>query len=152
MASCIDFQSLNKHAIRDTHHTQSPFHLARMIPHHTYKTVFDCWNGYHSVPLHPDDRHLTTFITPWGRLRYKVAPQGYAATGDGYTRRLNEIVTDIPRKVQCVDDACLWDPSMKEAFLHAVDWLDVCVHQTVLRSTQTNSFLQRTLLSLLDLR
>ena len=122
----MDFQALNTHSIRETHHTQSPFHLARSIPHNTFKTVFDCWNSYHLLPLHPDDRHLTTFITPWGRYRYRVGPQGYAATGDGYTRRFNEIVMDIQRKVQCVDDSCLWDASIEEAFHHAVDWLDTC--------------------------
>ena len=62
----VDFQALNLHATRETHHTQSPFHQARSIPSNTKKTVFDCWNGYHSVPLHADDHHLTTFITLWG--------------------------------------------------------------------------------------
>ena len=59
----IDFQSLNTHATRETHHTQLPFHQARSVPHNKKKTVFDAWNGYHSVPLHRDDRHYTTFIT-----------------------------------------------------------------------------------------
>ena len=81
----VDFQSLNLHATRETHHTQSPFHQARSVPHNKKKTVFDCWNGYHSVPLHKADRHLTTFITPWGRYRYNTAPQGYIASGDGYS-------------------------------------------------------------------
>ena len=63
----VDFQPLNSHATRETHHTQSPFHQARSVPQGKKKTVFDAWNGYHSVPLHKDDRHLTTFITPWGR-------------------------------------------------------------------------------------
>ena len=63
----IDFQSLNTHATRETHHTQSPFHQACSVPHNKKETVFDAWNGYHSVPLHRDDRHYTTFITPWGR-------------------------------------------------------------------------------------
>jgi hypothetical protein len=26
---------------------------------HKKKTIFDCWNGYHSVAIHPDDRYLT---------------------------------------------------------------------------------------------
>ena len=62
----VDFQALNRHATHETHHTKSPFHQARLVPHNTKKTVFDCWNGYHSIPLHKDDYHLTTFITPWG--------------------------------------------------------------------------------------
>ena len=75
----VDMQPLNQHAIRETHHTQSPFHQARSVPPGTLKTVFDAWNGYHSVPLKREDQHLTTFITPWGRYRYRTAPQRYIA-------------------------------------------------------------------------
>ena len=122
----VDLQPLNRHAVRETHHTQSPFHQARAVPAHTRKTVFDAWNGYHSVALHEDDRHLTTFITPWGRYRYRVAPQGYIASGDGYSRRFDEIIADIPRKTKCVDDTLLWSNSIEEAFFQAVEWLDTC--------------------------
>ena len=45
-----------------------------------------------SVPLHPDDRHYTTFITPWGRYQYCTAPQGNIASGDGYSRYYDEVV------------------------------------------------------------
>ena len=103
----VDLQALNSHATRETHHTQSPFHQARSIPANKKKTVFDCWNGYHSIPLHEDDRHLTTFITPWGRYRYKTAPQGYIASGDGYSRRFDEIASHIPDKTKCIDDTLL---------------------------------------------
>ena len=122
----VDLQALNKHATRETHHTESPFHQARAVPPNTYKTVSDAWNGYHSIPLHEDDRHMTTFITPRGRYRYRVAPQGYLASGDGYTRRFDEIVMDIPRKTKCVDDTLMWDSSIEEAFFHTIDWLDIC--------------------------
>ena len=45
----VDFQALNIHATRETHHTPSPFHQAYSVPCKTKKTVLDCWNGYHSV-------------------------------------------------------------------------------------------------------
>ena len=54
----VDFQALNRHTTRETYHTQSPFHQAQLVPHNTKKTVFDCWNEYHSIPLHKDDYHL----------------------------------------------------------------------------------------------
>ena len=38
----VDFQALNLHATRETHHTQSPFHQAHSVPSGTKKTVFDC--------------------------------------------------------------------------------------------------------------
>jgi len=46
----FDFQALNAHATRESHHTPSPFHQARSVPQGNKKTVFDAWNGYHSVP------------------------------------------------------------------------------------------------------
>lgn len=134
----VDLQPLNRYATRETHHTQSPFHQARSIPPHTRKTVFDAWNGYHSIPLHEDDRHFTTFITPWGRYRYCVAPQGYVASGDAYTRRFDEIVMHIPDKIKIVDDALLWTPiteddnGITESFFQACNWLDTCGHGGVI--------------------
>ncbi len=122
----IDFQPLNIHATRETHHTQSPFHQARSVPSGKLKTVFDAWNGYHSVALHPEDRHYTTFITPWGRYRYKTAPQGYISSGDGYTRRYDEIVADIQQKTKCVDDTLLWADDITESFNQACRWLTIC--------------------------
>ena len=122
----IDFQALNWHATRETHHTQSPFHQARSVPQHTKKTVFDAWNGYHSVALDPADRHFTTFITPWGRYRYCTAPQGYIASGDGYTSRYDEIVAHVPHKTKCIDDTLLWSQSVEEAYSQAVEWLNIC--------------------------
>ena len=122
----VDFQSLNLHATRETHHTQSPFHQARSVPQGKKKTVFDAWNGYHSVPLHPNDRHYTTFITPWGRYRYRTAPQGYIASGDGYTRRYHESTSSIPNKTKCVDDTLLWSDTIEESFFQAANWLDTC--------------------------
>ncbi len=119
----VDFQALNAYATRETHHTQSPFHQARCIPHGKRRTAFDAWNGYHSVPLHIDDRHMTTFITPWGRYRYCAAPQGYAASGDGY---YDEIVADIPDMTKCIDDALRWADTIEGSFHQAVHWLDIC--------------------------
>ena len=122
----VDFQPLNKFATRETHHTQSPFLQARAVPHGMKKTVFDVWNGYHSVPIREEDCHLTTFITPWGRFRYKTAPQGYITSGDGYTRRYDEIVAHIKNKTKCIDDTLLWAPTIEGSFHKAVEWLDIC--------------------------
>ena len=140
----VDLQSLNRHAVRETHHKQSPFHQARAVPPHTHKTVFDAWNGYHSIALHEDDRHLTTFITPWGRYRYCVVPQGCIASGDGYSRRFDEIVSDIPRKTKCVDDTLMWSDSIEEAFFQAVEWLDTCGRHGVTLNPKKFAFAQMT--------
>ena len=140
----VNLQALNEHAVRETHHTESPFHLARSVPPDTYKTVSDAWNGYHSTELDENDRHFTTFITPRGRFRYKVAPQGYIASGDGYTRRFDEIVTDVQRKVKCIDDTLLWSSTIEEAFFHAIQWLDLCGNNGIILNPTKFVFCRRT--------
>ena len=122
----INFQPLNRHATRETHHCPSPFHQARAVPRLTKKTVFDAWNGYHSVALDERHRHFTTFITPWGRYRYRTAPQGYIASGDAYTARYDSLVAHVGNKTKCIDDALLWSETIEKAFHRAVEWLQIC--------------------------
>ncbi len=121
----LDLQHLNHHSVRQTHHVQSPFHLADRVPQHIIKTVKDAWNGYHSVPIHAEDHHLTTFITPWGRYRYRVAPQGFLASGDGYNLQFDAIISDFPDKVKCVDDTMKWSFSIEDSFFQLCRWCDL---------------------------
>ena len=64
----IDLQAVNKHAVRQTHATETPFPILSEVPPNTYRTTMDAWNGYHSVPIREEDRHITTFVMPWGRF------------------------------------------------------------------------------------
>lgn len=81
----VDLHKLNAATHRQTHFTKPPFAQAMAIPPNTWRFTTDAWNGYHSVPIATQDRHLTRFITPWGRMRYRVAPQGSICSGDGFT-------------------------------------------------------------------
>ena len=122
----IDFQKLNSQCDRETHHCQSPFQLALQVPNGTKKTVLDATDGYHSIPLDDTSKPLTTFITEWGRYRYRRLPQGYVAAGDAYTRRYDSIITGVENKVKCVDDTLLWSNSIKEAYIQTKQYLQVC--------------------------
>ena len=122
----VNFQPLNQYSSRQTHHTMSPFHQATSIPANTVKTVLDAWNGYHSVALEESCRHLTTFITPWGRFRYCTAPMGYLAAGDAYTDRFDRIIKDIQNKTKIVDDTALWASNVRESFHQTCEFLTLC--------------------------
>ena len=94
----MDLLPLNKFCKRETHASEALFHLARRVPRNTWKTGTNAWNWYHSVPLQDSDRHLTTFITPFGKWQYARAPQGLLSSGDGYNRRFSAIIADFLRK------------------------------------------------------
>ena len=122
----VDYQAVNKASIRETHHTPTPFHLASAVPANMLKTLFDAWNGYHALPLTEKAKNALMFITEFGRYRPITAPQGFHGSGDGYTKRTDDIIAGFPRKTKCVDDSLLWDPTIEEAFWHAVDFIILC--------------------------
>ena len=120
----VNLQSLNRHSVRETHHTIPPAKQARAIPPNTLKTVMDAWNGFHSIEIKPEDRHKTTFITEQGRFRYRRAPMGFLASQDAYTERYDAIITDVPRKTKCVDDTVLWDIDTATHWWRVIDYLE----------------------------
>ena len=91
-----------------------------------YKTAFDAFNGYHQVPLAKSSIPLTTFITPWGKYQNLRAPQGHSSSNDGYTRRYDDIIAEVPRKRKVADDTCLYDANIESSFYHAFDYLTLC--------------------------
>ena len=48
------------------------------------------------------------------------------ASGDGYSRRFDEIVSDVPDKTKCIDDTLLWATDPEASFHQATKWLDLC--------------------------
>ena len=140
----VDLSPLNRHCKRETFASESPFHLARRIPKGTWKTVSDAWNGYHSVPLRESDRHLTTFITPFGRWRYTRAPQGYLSSGDGYNRRFDAILSDFDRKERCVDDTIHYDIDLLAHWWRTIDFLILVGQSGIVLNPDKFRFAQKT--------
>ena len=124
----VDLSPLNKWYKQETHNSEPPFHLARRVPRNTWKTVTDTWNGYHSVPLRELDRHLTTFITPFGRWCYKRAPRRFLSSGDGFNRRFEAILADFQRKERIIDDTLIYDDNLEEHWWRTIDLLATVGH------------------------
>ncbi len=119
----VDLQSLNRECLKDTHHTQAPFHLLNQIPPNSYKALLDAKDGYHVVKLDEESRDLITFITEWAHNHYTRGPQGFTGTGDLYTRRTHDITMEFQNKVKIVDDTLLFANSMEEAFWDTFNFL-----------------------------
>ena len=128
----IDLSALTKASIRDTHHTRSPAKVARTVPAGKLKSTLDCIDGYHGVEIAEEDRHKTTFITEEGKFRYKRIPQGYGSSGDGYTRRTDDILASCPNTPdkqdyeKIIDDIIIWNDSLEECFFRVCNILSHC--------------------------
>ena len=139
----VDLSPLNKFCTRETFPAEAPFHLARRVPGKTWKTVTDAWNGYHSVPLKESDRHLTTFITPFGKWRYTRAPQGFLSSGDGYNKRFDAILADFVRKERCVDDTIHYDEDIEEHWWRTINLLEIMGNSGAVMNPDKLQFCQR---------
>ena len=122
----VDLQALNKVAVRQTHVSEPPFHQALAVPKNKIKTVVDAWQGYHSVPIAEEDRPFTTFLTPWGKFRYKTCPQGFLASGDAYNARYDKIIEEFTNKTKCIDDTLLWSDDLEGSFYRTCEYLTLC--------------------------
>lgn len=140
----VDLSPLNKFCQRETFSSEAPFKLARRVQRETWKTVTDAWNGYHSVPLRESDRHLTIFITPFGRWRYTRAPQGFLSSGDGYNRRFDAILADFVRKERCVDDTVFYDSNLEEHWWRTIEFLTLVGRAGIVLNPDKFQFAQRT--------
>ena len=56
---------------------------------------------------------------------YLRLPQGYLASGDAYTRRYDELIKEVPRKIKIVDDCLLYNHTIEQAFYHVWDYLQL---------------------------
>ena len=141
----IDLQPVNKHAVRQTHAGESPFQIVSEVPTNTFRTSLDAWNGYHSIPIKESDRHVTTFITPWGRFRYRTTPQGFLAAQDAYNHRFDLITRDFKNKKRCVDDSIIWGETIEETFFRTCEYLTLTGGAGIIMNPEKFIFCQKRL-------
>ena len=139
----VDLSPLNKFCQRETFPSESPFNLARRVPANTWKTCTDAWNGYHSVPLRESDRHLTTFVTPFGRWRYTRTPQGFLSSGDGYNRRFDAILSDFKQKERCIDDTLHYDTDLSGHWWRTIEFLSLVGSSGIVLNPEKFQFCQK---------
>ena len=113
-----------------------------MSDHHFSKHGH-AWGGYTGVPMHPDDRDFTAFLTILGRYRYCVAPAGGKTCGDGYARRGDEIIADVQRKTKCVDDTAMWDECLEDHWWRMLDYLELCGNNGVILNIEKFQLAER---------
>ena len=95
------------------------------------------------MPVHPDDYHYFTFVTPWGQYRYKMAPQGWLASGDAYTHRYDQITSNIDRHIKVIDDSLIWSNNMQQAWDDVTNFLSTVGSKGVILNSKKFQFAAR---------
>ena len=78
---CVDLTALNKAVLREVHPLRSVDEDLARLAGSTIFTKLDARSGFWQMPLDPQSRLLTTFVTPFGRFCMNRLPFGISRPG-----------------------------------------------------------------------
>ena len=125
---CVDLSKLNQSVRRELYQSSTPAECAASIVATEAKwfSVFDAAKGYHQCPLDESSRHLTTFITPFGRYQYLRAPYGISSISEHYNRRMDECFLGMEGVQRVVDDVIVYSQTKEEHTARVRQFLTRC--------------------------
>ncbi|XP_052192778.1 uncharacterized protein LOC127801573 [Diospyros lotus] len=88
---CIDFKDLNKACPKDSYPLPRIDALIDGTAGCQLMSFLDAFQGYHQIPLHPEDQEKTAFITDKATYCYRVMPFGLKNAGATYQRLVNKL-------------------------------------------------------------
>lgn len=107
---CIDMRQANK-AIQRVNHVMPCLETLRdKLCGCKVFSKLDITLAYHHITLHKDSRHVTTFMSPLGLLRYTRLVFGINCAPEIFQKIMDEIFADFPQLVIYLDDILLATP------------------------------------------
>lgn len=73
---CIDYRTPNRRTIPDQYTTPRIEDALQSLTGAKWFSVLDLKSGYYQIPMCPEDREKTAFITPVGFFEFNQMPQG----------------------------------------------------------------------------
>ncbi|KAK3782887.1 hypothetical protein RRG08_002516 [Elysia crispata] len=108
---CVDLTALNKAVLREVHPLKSVDEDLARLAGSTIFTKLDARSGFWQMPLDPQSRLLTTFLTPFGRFCMNTLPFGISSAPEIFQRRMSEILHDIEGVICHMDDILVHAPT-----------------------------------------
>ena len=83
-------------------------------------TVLDCTQGFHQIPLDPESRGKTGFITPSGKYNYKTMPQGIKNAPAVFQALMDTLLRGVQYKYVAayIDDIIIYSPTFEAHLKH----------------------------------
>uniref|UniRef100_A0A3P8TBN5 ribonuclease H n=1 Tax=Amphiprion percula TaxID=161767 RepID=A0A3P8TBN5_AMPPE len=111
---CVDLTPLNTAVKRERHILPAVDQTLAMMKDAKVFTKLDARSGFWQIPLTPESRSLTTFITPFGRYQFNRLPFGIASAPEHFQRRMSQMLEDFDGVVCHADDVLVYGRDRQE--------------------------------------
>lgn len=113
---CVDYRKLNQQMVSDQYPLPLLWQQVQKTAGHLYYITIDLNWGFWNLPLHPESRHYTAFITHLGLYEFKVVPFGVKNSPPEFQRMMDTVMAELLSKnVVCyVDDIIIYGNKIPE--------------------------------------
>ena len=111
---CCDYKFLNQHLQREVFEIPTFEELVSNLSGAVKFSKLDAKSGFYQIPLKEEARDLTTFITPFGRYRYRRLPMGINVAPEIFQRKMTELLKDLPGVICYLDDILVYGSCAKD--------------------------------------
>ena len=111
---CIDFKKLNQAIKREKYMMPTCEELLAKLSGNKVFSLLDAAAGFWQLPLSPESRRFTTFITPFGRYRMKRLPFGISIAPEIFQERMEELLQGCDGTVCYMDDILVFGRTVEE--------------------------------------
>ena len=111
---CVDFRPLNDNVLREVHPLPKVDETLAQLAGATVFSKLDANCGFWQIPLEESSRHLTTFITPFGRYCFNKLPFGISSAPEHFQRRMSEILQGQEGVLCHMDDVLIFGKNQQE--------------------------------------
>ncbi|XP_053739631.1 uncharacterized protein K02A2.6-like [Synchiropus splendidus] len=108
---CVDLREPNKSVIMDCYPLPHMEDLFSELAGATHFSQIDLRSAYHQLPLHPESRSLTAFITHDGLFQFTRVPFGLASAPSAFQKMMQMILKDVTGVQNYLDDIIVYGHS-----------------------------------------
>lgn len=111
---CVDYVQLNKYIRREIYPMPVTENILGQLGQTRYFSKLDANSGFWQFDLDEKSQNLTSFITPFGRFKYKRLPFGISAAPEFFQKHVTKIVEGINGVPVNSDDILVYGESTEE--------------------------------------
>lgn len=119
---CVDLKPLNESVLREIHPLPKVDDVLAQLSGATVFSKLDANSGFWQIPLDSSSRHLTTFLTPFGRYHFNKLPFGISSAPEHFQKRMEKMLAGLEGVVCLMDDVLVFSQNVRghDARLDAV--------------------------------